>query len=108
MEPDVDATLNALLNLAQFPNTFAKLTSLSFDDKDSYTYRSLHEPLMRTIAVYSPSRCVWGSNFPCERWTPRSTYRQNMELFSKEFGLSRETQEAMFWKTPWKLWFEKR
>lgn len=107
-EPDVDATLNALLSLAQFPNTFAKLTSQSFDEKDSYPYRSLHEPLRRIIASYSPSRCVWGSNFPCELWTPRSTYRQNLELFSRELGLSPETQEAIFWNTPSRLWFEKR
>jgi predicted TIM-barrel fold metal-dependent hydrolase len=104
-EPDVDATLNALLKLAQYPNTFAKLSTLSFEDRDSYPYFNLHEPLRRIITSYSPSRCVWGSNFPCELWTPRSTYRKNLELFTSELALDSSSQKEIFWNTASRLWF---
>lgn len=104
-EPNIDETLNAVLMLAQFPNTFAKLSSLLFDDRDTYPYPNLHEPLRRIITAYSPSRCVWGSNFPCELWAPRSTYRKNLELFASELELDTASQKEIFWNTASRLWF---
>ena len=26
----------------------------------------MHEPCRKIIAAYTPDRCVWGSDFPCE------------------------------------------
>ena len=107
-DPSVEQTLAAILKLAQYPNTIAKLSSLPSGDAEEYPYSRLHEPYRRIIAAYTPSRCVWGSNFPCELWTPRSTYRQNLELFTSGLGLDAQAQEEIFWNTPWKLWFEGR
>lgn len=104
-DPDVDETLTAVLKLAQYPNTFAKLSSLFFDDRDTYPYPSLHKPLRRIISAYSPSRCVWGSNFPCELWAPRSTYGKNLELFTSELELDSASQKEIFWNTASRLWF---
>ena len=97
-----------MLGLAQYPNTFAKLSFLPLGSAEDYPYSDLHDPCRRIIAAYTPSRCVWGSNFPCELWTPRSTYRQNLELFTSELGLDTQAQEEIFWNTPWRLWFEGR
>lgn len=105
-EPAVEETLTAMLGLAQYPNAFAKLSSLSSGDTADYPYSRLHQPYRRIIDAYTPSRCVWGSNFPCELWTPRSTYRQNLELFTLELGLGAQAQEEIFWNTPSRLWFE--
>jgi predicted TIM-barrel fold metal-dependent hydrolase len=105
-EPTVEETLTAMLGLAQYPNTFAKLSSLPNCNAEEYPYSRLHEPYRRIIAGYTPSRCVWGSNFPCELWTPQSTYRQNLELFTSRLGLDTQAQEDIFWNTPWRLWFK--
>ena len=106
--PTAEETLSVMLRLAEYPNTFAKLSFLPLGSAEDYPYSDLHEPCRRIIAAYTPSRCVWGSNFPCELWTPRSTYRQNLELFTSELGLDTQAQEEIFWKTPWRLWFEGR
>lgn len=104
-QPDVGRTLTALLKLARYPNAFAKLSALFFDDRERYPYQSMQEPLRRIISSYSPSRCVWGSSFPCELWTPRSTYRKNLELFTSELALDASSQREIFWNTPSRLWF---
>jgi predicted TIM-barrel fold metal-dependent hydrolase len=104
-DPSVEETLAAMLRLAHYPNAFAKLCSLPSGNVEEYPYSRLHEPYRRIIAAYTPSRCVWGSNFPCELWTPRSTYRQNLDMFTSELGLDVQAQEAIFWNTPWRLWF---
>lgn len=103
--PTAEVTLNAMLRLAQYPSTFAKLSFLPLGSTEDYPYSDMHEPCRRLIAAYSPSRCVWGSNFPCELWTPRSTYQKSLELFTSKLGLDTQAQEDIFWNTPCKLWF---
>jgi L-fuconolactonase len=104
-ESNIDEAVTEILMLAQHPNTFAKLSSLHFDEREPYPYPTLHEPLRHVIKAFSPSRCVWGSSFPCELWTPRSTYRKNLQLFTSELGLDSLSQEEIFWNTASKLWF---
>lgn len=104
-DPSIEETLAAMVSLSRHPNTFAKLSSLPSGDAEKYPYLRLHEAYRRIIAVYTSSRCVWGSNFPCELWTPRSTYRQNLELFASGLGLDTQAQEDIFWNTPSRLWF---
>lgn len=104
--PREAATLAAVLALAQYPNTFAKLSFLTLGSALNYPYPDLHASCRKIISAYTPSRCVWGSNFPCELWTPRSTYSQNLHLFTSTLGLEIQAQEEIFWNTPSKLWFE--
>jgi predicted TIM-barrel fold metal-dependent hydrolase len=101
-----EKALAAMLRLAQYPNTFAKVTFLPLASTDQYPYLDLHEACRKIIKAYTPSRCVWGSNFPCELWSPRSTYRQNLDLFTSVLGLGTEAQADIFWNTPSRLWFD--
>jgi predicted TIM-barrel fold metal-dependent hydrolase len=98
-------TLAAMLNLAQYPHTFAKLSFLTMGSAEAYPYSDLHISCRKIISAYTPSRCVWGSNFPCDLWTPRSTYSQNLHLYTSTLGLDTHAQEEIFWNTPSRLWF---
>jgi L-fuconolactonase len=98
-------TLDSMLELAIFPNAYAKLSFLPLGSAEEYPYADLHASCSKLINSFSSRRCVWGSNFPCELWTPRSTYRQNLNLFTSELGLDEQTQEDILWNTPNKLWF---
>lgn len=106
--PSQGEVLAAMLRLAQYPNTFAKVSFLPLGGVGEYPYSDLHEVCRKIIEVYTPSRCVWGSNFPCELWSPRSTYRQNLHLFTSILSLDTKAQEEIFWNTPSRLWFEGR
>ena len=106
--PSQGEMLDEVLKLSQYPNTFAKLSFLPMGSAEGYPYTDLHDSCRQIIAAYTPSRCVWGSAFPCELWTPRSTYRQNLHLITEELGLDIHAQEDILWNTPWRLWFENK
>ena len=106
--PAHDEILASMLRLAHYPNTYAKLSFMPFSTVEEYPYAGLHDSCRKIIAAYTPGRCVWGSNFPTALWSPKSKYCQNVELFTSELGLSTQTQEDIFWNTPWRLWFERR
>jgi len=61
--------------------------------------------LRAVVDAYGAERCVWGSDFPCELWTPKATYTQHYNLFSGELGLSAAQLEAILERTPGRLWF---
>jgi predicted TIM-barrel fold metal-dependent hydrolase len=103
--PERDAILGDMLRLSKYPNTHAKLTFLATGSGESYPFRDLHEPCLKIIAAYQPDRCVWGSDFPCDLWTPKATYTQNLRLFTDELGLGAATKEAILGKTAQRLYF---
>jgi predicted TIM-barrel fold metal-dependent hydrolase len=94
-----------MLRLAKFTNAHAKLTFLGMGSAEGYPFRDLHEPCRKIIAVYTPDRCVWGSDFPCELWTPKTTYSQNLRVFTDELGLEMAAKEAILGKTARRLYF---
>jgi len=93
------------LQLARYPNLYAKLTWLVDSSDEPYPFRDTHPLLRAVIDAYGPGRCVWGSDFPCELWTPKSTYAQHIELFTQALGLSAHEQQGILALTPGGLWF---
>ena len=104
--PDLNNALADVIRLAKFSNAYAKLSFLPLGSVDEYPFRDMHEPCKRIIAAYGPERCVWGSNFPCELWTPKSTYAQNLRLFTHELGLANAVKESILGRTAEALWFK--
>ena len=86
---DHDTVLADLLRIAKYPNAHAKLTFLATGSAEQYPFRDLHDFCRRLITAYTPGRCVWGSDFPCELWTRKATYSQNLRLFTEELGRRR-------------------
>lgn len=103
--PDQDAVLADMLRLAQYPNAHAKLTFLATGSAEEYPFRDMQEPCRKIIGAYTPDRCIWGSDFPCELWTPKATYAQNLRLFTEELRLETAAKEAILGKTARRLYF---
>ena len=103
--PEQNATLADVVRLAKYENTHAKLSFLGMGSAEDYPFRDLHEPCRRIIAAYTPDRCVWGSDFPCELWTPKATYRQNLRLFTEVLSLGTAAREAILGKVALRLYF---
>jgi L-fuconolactonase len=103
--PEKDAILSEMLRLARYPNAHAKLTFLATGSAEQYPFRDMHSACAQIIAAYTPDRCVWGSDFPCELWTPKATYAQNLRLFTEALGLETSAKEAILGKTARRLYF---
>ena len=103
--PEGDAILTDMLRLARYPNACAKLTFLGMGSAEGYPFRDMQEPCRKIIAVYKPDRCVWGSDFPCDLWTPKATYSENLRLFTKDLRLGIAAKEAILGKTALRLYF---
>jgi predicted TIM-barrel fold metal-dependent hydrolase len=103
--PQKDKILAQMLRLAKFPNAYAKLSFLPTGSLEEYPFRDLHGACHKIIEAYGPGRCVWGSNFPCELWTPKATYAQHLSLFTNELGLKDAAKKAILGQTANHLWF---
>lgn len=103
--PEKEAILSDMLRLAKHPNAHAKLTFLATGSAEQYPFRDMQEPCRKIIAAYSPDRCVWGSDFPNELWTPKATYAQNLRLFTDELGLPDAAKRAILGQTARGLYF---
>ena len=98
-------TIRRAIALAQYPNLHAKLTWLVDSSDRGYPFADTHPLLRAVVEAYGPERCVWGSDFPLELWTPKATYGQHVALFTGSLGLSEAALEEILWKTPGRLWF---
>jgi L-fuconolactonase len=103
--PDLGSAVADMIRLAKFSNAYAKLSFVPLGSVEEYPFRDMHEPCKRIIAAFGPERCVWGSNFPCELWTPKSNYAQNLRLFTHEMGLANGAKESILGRTAKSLWF---
>jgi len=103
--PDMEKTLAETVQLARHDNLHAKLTFIPTGSSEAYPCRDMHEICRKVIKAFGPKRCVWGSDFPCELWSPKVTYAQHLKIFTHELGLDQATQEAILGKTAQQLWF---
>ena len=102
---DLANALADMIGLAKFSNAYAKVSFLALASVEEYPFRDMHEPANRIIAAFGPERCVWGSNFPCELWTPKANYAQNFRLFTHEMGLADAAKESILGRTAQRLYF---
>jgi predicted TIM-barrel fold metal-dependent hydrolase len=105
--PEYEKTLGDVLELARHPNLHAKLSFLPTGSARAYPFEDMHAACHRIIAAYGPDRCLWGSAFPCELWCPKTTYAQQIRLFSHGLGLDAHTREAVLGQTAQRLYFER-
>jgi len=98
-------TIQRVLYLARYPNLYAKLTWLVDSSDTDYPFTDTYPLLRAVIRAYGPERCVWGSDFPCELWTPKATYAQHLTLFTQALGLSEGEKQEILAYTPGRLWF---
>lgn len=98
-------TICRVLALARYGNLHAKLTWLVDGSDRDFPFEDTWPLLRAVLRAYGPERCVWGSDFPCELWTPKATYAQHWRLFTEALGLTRREKELVLFQTPGRLWF---
>lgn len=103
--PSLEPTLEDLRALAQLENVHAKLTFIPTGSAEEYPCRDMHEACYAVIEAFSPDRCVWGSNFPCELWCPQVNYAQHLQIFTDALNLDTHARQAILGKTAARLWF---
>lgn len=100
--------MRRFLALAAYPNVYAKLTLLIAGSETDYPFQDTYPIIRAIVDAFTPGRCVWGSDFPCELWTPKGTYAQHLTLFTNALDLSDVEKEAILSRTPGRLWFGER
>jgi len=103
--PTLEPTLRDMLALAKHPTIHAKLTFIPTGSAEEYPCRDMHAACKAIINEFSPQRCVWGSDFPCELWCPKLSYAQHLKIFTDELGLEQEAKRAILGETAYGLWF---
>lgn len=103
--PELQPILDAVLFLSNRPNLHAKVTCVPTGSATGYPCADMHEPILKVIDAYGPERCVWGSDFPCELWTPKVSYAEHLRIFQKDLPLSAAAREQVLGATARRLWF---
>lgn len=94
------------VELASFPNLYAKLTFAVTGSDEEYPCRDTHDLVHAVIEAYGAERCIWGSDFPCELWCPKVTYARSLAIFSKELELTEGARTRILGGTATGLYFE--
>lgn len=69
------------------------------------TFPDMHAACHVIVRQFGSERCVWGSDFRCELWGPKVTYRQHLDIFRHKLGLDTATKSAVLGETARRLWF---
>lgn len=104
--PNLEPMLKDMFALAKLPNIHAKLTFIPTGTAQPFPCRDMHDACRAVIDAFSPDRCVWGSDFPCELWCPKVSYAQHLRIFTHELGLDATTKSAVLGSTAFRLWFK--
>lgn len=102
--PTYEPTVAKMLEIAGFPNAYAKLSFLPTGSAQEYPFRDMHDACRRFVDAFGPDRCLWGSDYPTELWCPRTTYRGHLDLFRQALGLSAAEQAAILGGTAQRLY----
>jgi predicted TIM-barrel fold metal-dependent hydrolase len=103
--PELEPSLKAVCDLARFKNLYAKVDFIGTGTQMKYPCTDLHKAALRVIDAYGPERCVWGSCFPNELWTPNVTYAEHLRIFAEALPLSQEARRWILGETARKIWF---
>ncbi|MGH9657194.1 MAG: amidohydrolase family protein, partial [Bryobacteraceae bacterium] len=94
-----------VVRMARHRNLHAKLPCLPTGSATGFPCADMHAPCLKIVEAFGAERCVWGSVFPCELWTPRVTYAQHLRIFTHELALPESQRRAILEETATRLWF---
>lgn len=97
-------TVAPVLRMARYPNVYIKLTFLPLASREAYPFRDVHGMVRDLVDAFGPERCVFGTNFPAEQYSPQADMAQIVALFAEEIDLSGEERAWILGGTAEKLW----
>ena len=93
---------NSLKMLSKEPNTFIKLSEFGLKDQD-WNYKENRKIILEVIEMFSPSRCMFASNFPVSSLKISfDDLYNNYKKIVKDFSLDEKQQ--LFWKTAMQIY----
>lgn len=103
--PLLEPKLAAVRRLSGHKNLCAKLTFIGTGCTVGYPCSELHGACLKVIDAYGPERCVWGSCFPCELWTPKVSYAEHLRIFTAALPLKEAARAQILGGTARRLYF---
>jgi predicted TIM-barrel fold metal-dependent hydrolase len=97
-------TVEPVLNMARYPNVYAKLTFLPLASREAFPFRDVHWMVHAIVGAFGADRCLFGSNFPTAQYSPKTTYAQTVELFREAVALAPEERSWILGGTASLLW----
>ncbi len=94
--------------LARFNTLNAKPSFVPLGSKQKYPCSGLHAGVLKIVEAFGADRCVWGSDFPSELWTPGISYAQHLQIFLGDIPLGEPARQQILGLTARKLWFPER
>jgi L-fuconolactonase len=92
-----------LLNLAQYPNVFVKLSHLWSLSNEPYPYRDMQTQVKSLLAHFGAARLMGGTDWPIS--LKQISYAKSVELFRDHLDyLSRQDRNQILQKTVQRVW----
>ena len=104
--PNLQRDLKAVLDLSRFKNLYAKVDFIGTGTQQSYPCEDLHDAAMQVIRAYGAERCVWGSCYPNEIWTPKISYTEHLKIFTEALPLKEDERKLILGETARRIWFK--
>jgi predicted TIM-barrel fold metal-dependent hydrolase len=101
-EPDPKPLLTNLLNWAQYPNVYVKISNVGQRSNEDYPHNDTQDMIKRIYDAYGPERLMWGTDFP--HVLKGCGYRESLELIRHGMFFDDEDLEWLLCKTILKLW----
>ncbi|MBM3737732.1 MAG: amidohydrolase [Acidobacteria bacterium] len=105
--PELEANLKTVLRLSRFKNLYPKVDFIGTGTQLPYPCPDLHHACMEIIRTYGAERCLWGSCYPCELWTPKISYSEHLRLFSEALPLKEAERRQILGENARRIWFPK-
>ena len=101
--PDAPEKLKLLLNLAQFPRVYVKISHTWSISKAGYPWSDTFEQVKKVYQAFGGSRLMWGTDWPV--CLSRASYSETLSVVRDEMDFfTPEDREWVLGKTALRLW----
>lgn len=101
--PDAPEKLELLLNLAQFPRVYVKISHTWSISKTAYPWADTFEQVKKVYQAFGGSRLMWGTDWPV--CLSRASYSETLSVVRDEMDFfTPEDREWVLGKTALRLW----
>ena len=101
--PDAPEKLELLLNLAQFPRVYVKISHTWSISKTGYPWADTFEQVKKVYHAFGGSRIMWGTDWPV--CLSRASYAETLSVVRDEMDFfTPEDREWVLGKTALRLW----
>ncbi len=101
--PDAPEKLELLLNLAQFPRVYVKISHTWSISKTGYPWADTFEQVKKVYQAFGGARLMWGTDWPV--CLSRASYSETLSVVRDEMDFfSPEDREWVLGKTALRLW----